>query len=74
LAFFFARSRVFAGIPADSADFLLRPSRLHRAAVRSLRAVFLSGLAPCRRAEVRKGRRRLPSISTSYVLTDQAVG
>jgi len=45
LAFFLARSRVFVGTPAD---FLPRPSRPPRATFRSLRAVFLPGLAPRR--------------------------
>lgn len=56
------------------ADFFPRPSRPPRAPFRSLRAVLLSGLAPLWGAEVRKARPRLPSISTAYVLTVQAVG
>src|SRR5690606_33361176 len=66
-----ACSRGFLRKPAD---FGIQPMAPSRAAFLSLPAVFLSGLAPGNRAEVRKGRERHAYKSTGYTRTNQAVG
>jgi len=74
LAFFLARSRVFAGTPADSCGLPSPAVSPISAPFRSLLAILLSSLARRLRAEVRRGRNVDLYRSMGYVLTNQTVG